>query len=222
MPHSSKVLKETTTSPKESRQVQFKEDTPAVDVPRLQREEQERKQIYETAESNYRTVLNEARQNNLAAYHTAKEVINRCQGDVDRAAAVCKEYQDRLDAAKAKLEEARNELEAVKKAFDLNTEGAKVWQAERSFSALKKDELAKLQMVQAHVDWREAEVALRSQEFAEKDKEKSKLETPYEMAHAELWKAGEELKRLGISPESIENGEHKPKEEAVPNNEAQP
>jgi len=71
--------------------------------------------------------------------------------------------------------------------------------------SLKKDEMAKLQMVQALVDWRDSEVALRAHELAEKEKAKDKIEKPYEMAQAELWKTGEELKRLGIDINEEEN-----------------
>jgi len=179
---------------------------PVFEISRLQKDEQERKEIYETAQANFNTIVEEARADNIQAYRAAKLKITQCAGEVAAAQALVKEKVERLDQVKQLQVIAREELENVKKAYDLNTEVW--WQAERTLVSLKKDEMAKLQMVQALVDWREAEVSLRTHELNEQEKAKDIIEKPYEMAQADLWKTGEELKRLGIDLTTLDNEDH--------------
>ena len=102
----------------------------AAELARLQKEERERRELYEKAQANFNAVVDEAKVEYLRAYRAARETIARCAEDVARAVTQCKEHQERLDEAKKEQATAHEELENVKKAYDLNT--GVVWQAERT------------------------------------------------------------------------------------------
>ncbi len=52
------------------------------EIARLQKEESDKRSVYEKAKAHYEDILKDTRNANIASYRIAKDQINKCEADV--------------------------------------------------------------------------------------------------------------------------------------------